>query len=380
MDTENIEFLDEIFKDIDKTDFQKFDKKKFLTECKKYVYIPITFPPQDRIIVIGDLHGSYDLTISALKIAKVIDNDKNWIGKNTFIVQCGDQIDSCRPDKYKCDHPEATINDKPDDIKILHFFTSLNKKAMKSGGRVISLLGNHELMNVLGNINYVSYENLKALSKKKNYKKHEKYQLQDISISPEKKYAYDIKIDIKEIESYITSGEDKRRELFEPGNKYGKFLACTRISVLVIGSFLFVHGGIIPDFTKKLNIKNKYDLYKLNYIIRKWLLGLIDNKMVARTLNKAKESMFWNRILGELPEKLNKNDPKCIEYLDPVLKIFKIKKMIIGHTPQYFHNNTGINSTCGERVWRVDVGYSHAFDGFDEEYNKFIQIIFIFYI
>ena len=327
--TDSIEFLNNIFKDVDKKKIKQYDKKDFKSDCPKYSYIPTILPPQDRIIAIGDLHGSYDLTIDALKIAKVIDNDLNWIGGKTHVVQCGDQIDSCRPNDYKCDHPKATLNDKPDDLKILNFLTDLDKKAIKHGGRVLSLLGNHELMNVMGNVNYVSYENLKLLSSK-----------------------------------------DKRKELFEPGNKYGKFLGCSRISILVIGHFLFVHGGLVPDFTKMLKIKNKHDLYRLNYAIRKWLLGLIDEKSVAYLINGTENSMFWNRILGGLPVNVDRKDPVCVKYLDPILRIFKIKNMIIGHTPQYFYNKVGINSTCGKRVWRVDIGSSHAFDGFDEEYNK----------
>ena len=333
--------IHDIFSDVDNVnDIEKHDKKKFKKECKDYVYVPIIFPKQRRIIVIGDLHGSLDHAISALKIALVIDDDKNWIGGDTFVIQCGDQIDSCRPDMYKCDDPRATKNDKADDIKILHFYTNLNKKAMVSGGRVISLLGNHEIMNVLGNVNYVSYENLKALSAAM----HEG--------------------------GSVTSGIKKRKELFKLGNKYGKFLACTRVSVVVIGSFMFVHGGMVPDFTKKLNIKNRQDLYRLNYIIRRWLLGLMNNNKLAKLLNNARESMFWNRLLGELPKDLDKDDPRCVQYLDPILRIFKIKKMIIAHTPQYFYHKTGMNSTCDSKIWRVDVGYSHAFDGFDEKYNN----------
>jgi len=333
---DSIEFLDNIFKDMDNKKIKKSDKKYFKSDCPGYLYLPTILPPQDRIVAIGDLHGSYNLTINAFKVAKVIDSELNWIGGKTHIVQCGDQLDSCRPNDYKCDNPKATKNDKPDDIKILNFFTDMDKKAIKHGGRVYSLLGNHEIMNVLGNIDYVSYENLKSL----------------------------------ELESSSTSGKDMRKKLFKPGSKYGKFLGCTRISILIIGDFLFVHGGIVPSFAKMLKIKNRYDLYKLNYAIRKWLLGLVDKKSISYIINNTGKSMFWNRIMGGLPANVDKKNPRCIKYLDPILKIFKIKNMIIGHTPQYFYNKTGINSTCNKNVWRVDVGSSHAFDKFDKKYNK----------
>ena len=58
------------------------------------------YPPQERIIVIGDLHGSYDMMISSLKLATLIDNNDNWIGNNTYVVIVGDQIDNCRSNSF----------------------------------------------------------------------------------------------------------------------------------------------------------------------------------------------------------------------------------------------------------------------------------------
>lgn len=56
---------------------------------------------------------------------------------------------------------------KISDIKILELFTDLDEQAVKHGGRVISLLGNHEISNALGNMSYVS---VKGIDGFKNYK------------------------------------------------------------------------------------------------------------------------------------------------------------------------------------------------------------------
>jgi hypothetical protein len=48
---------------------------------EKYIY-----PEQDRVIVIGDIHGDFKALLLTLLKSKIIDNKFNWIGKNTFVV------------------------------------------------------------------------------------------------------------------------------------------------------------------------------------------------------------------------------------------------------------------------------------------------------
>lgn len=318
------------------------DKSFFEKDCKNYDYLPTIYPSKKRIIVIGDLHGDIKLTIKCLKIANVFrfkNNKIEWIGGDTFVVQIGDQVDGCRPLKYKCSDPNSKKENKtsvyngkyPEDVLILKFLTALHKEASKQGGAVLSLLGNHEIMNSKGNINYVSYDDLDR-SRNMNDEK-------DI------------------IES--------RKALFKPGNEMGNYMACTRTSSIIIGSFLFVHAGIVPRFAKQANIKSRDDLYRINCYMRKWLLGLINEENLGEIVKSMNHSMFWHRILGNIPPNVGLDNPMCKKYVGSILKTLKIGNMVIGHTPQSFANNEGINSTCKDSVWRVDTGSSYAFDKFD---------------
>lgn len=320
-------------------------ERKFKKLCPDYAYQPMILPSQKRIIVIGDIHGDMDLAEQSLKLGKVIDDSGNWIGGETVVVQIGDQIDSCRPlpDK-KCDHPDTTVNDKAEDLKILKYFTDLHNKASEHGGSVYSLFGNHELMNALGNINYVSYENINSDPELKKYQKDNNMEDQSLT--------------------------QVRKQMFKPGSEYGNFMACTRVSSLIIGSFLFVHAGIVKKYTDEMDIKGREDLIKLDRKVKKWLLGLINKDYVDKIVTSFKYSLFWDRILGGIPPNLNNNDPKCIKHLKDVLELFKVGKMVIGHTPQFFGNNEGINKTCGKSLWRVDIGGSTAFSNFDEQLQK----------
>jgi len=307
-------------------------------KCKKYPNespISIIKKAPKRIIVIGDLHGDWNKTIECLKIAKVINNKNNWIGGQTVIVQLGDQIDRCRINQVQCTHKYATKDDEASDMKILYYFTKLHKQAQKVGGSVYSIMGNHELMNVDGDFRYVSRQNLLEFSDNEN----------------------------------LNKGIKKRKELFKPGNDIANFLACTRKMALIIGSSLFVHAGIIPE------IANKYDIQTMNQIIALYLFDKLPNKNNYADLLKYEKSPLWNRILGNLNkqpdiEQINKTCDKIFDKAIMTKLLGKkqnhqIKRTFIGHTPQLIQ---GINSTCNERIWYVDVGVSKAFDSFDHSF------------
>lgn len=325
-----------------KGDVKQIDKEDFELKCPDNAYQPITLDKRSRIIVIGDVHGDLGVTLKCLKLAKVIDENNDWIGGDTVVVQIGDQVDRCRPIKYGCADPRETVNDEASDIKIMKLFTKLHNQAEKQGGHVYSLLGNHEILNVFGKFNYVSYEGLKEFE---DYKDPN---------NPTKKFS---------------SGADARRHAFKPGNEYARFLACTRVPILTIGSFMFVHAGLTPEFISKVGANNIDDLYRLSYVIRNWLLGKVQAKDINNIVGTHSYSPFWERVLGAIPPGVDKSDPTCVRFLEPVLKLFKVNHMVIGHTPQFYANGDGINATCGNALWRVDTGSSQAFQAFDKS-NK----------
>jgi hypothetical protein len=304
--------------------------KNFSDVCKGYVKIPDTLSKRDRIIAIGDVHGDLNLTVQNLIIAKVIeltnkdintlevkyeDNSKEyykWIGGDTVVVQVGDQVDRCRPVGFGTvcvQDKEATIDDEHSDIKILDLFTELNKLATKKKGMVISLLGNHELMNYQGNIGYVSYKGVHN----------------DDFEGPNSKYKN------KDGSSFQDGIEGRKYAFRESINKK---LACTRQSAVIVGSFIFVHGGIVPELAKKYNVED------INSIVREWLLKRLDddNVDIDTIVNTPNESPFWSRLFGHLPSGLPFSDSRCKEALTDIFNVWggknALKGMVIGHTPQ----------------------------------------------
>ena len=232
------------------------DRLAYTQECPNHTYYPPILNAVDRIIAIGDLHGDMKLTKQCLELACVINKGtltwKKWINPNTgkpgstVVVQVGDQIDRCRPNPNRglsCTDPNATQSDEDNDVAILELLTKLDKQAAKVGDRLISLLGNHELMNIQGNLKYVSHKGLTS---------NNKYSIED--------------------------GIELRKKSFR--KKMGHFIACTRLPCVIVGDFLFVHGGIISDFIKDNNINSRDDMYGVNQTVRKWVLSLIDKEYV----------------------------------------------------------------------------------------------------
>lgn len=311
-----------------------------------------------RVVVLGDLHGDLAFTLNCLHVAGVIDKqngdfvrdnkgDIEWTDnpqyQNTVVVQVGDQVDRCRPTDTRCDNPNTTPNDEANDVKILHLMTKLHKKAEEKGGAVFSLLGNHELMNVEGNMEYVSYLGLKQFA--------------------------------QDGDDNMANWKTARRDAFKPGSKHARHMACTRAAALIVGNLLFVHAGLIVETVRELNLRSRNDIKKLNKKVREWLLGKSQNdEYVRQVIAGTKKSLFWTRYLGNITPGVSPEGYMCNEHLNPALEILSVGHMIIGHTPQFISNSInkrgdksqtdGINKTCGNKLWRVDVGGSKAFSEF----------------
>tara|TARA_Y100001970_G_scaffold280012_1_gene388274 strand:+ start:3973 stop:5334 length:1362 start_codon:yes stop_codon:yes gene_type:complete len=309
-------------------------------------------PKVPRIVAIGDLHGDLRATIRSLKLAGVIPlstpentNIKNipWIGGNTVIVQLGDQIDRVRPTHWENDIVQDEIkNDEGSDLKIINLMDLLNVRAKKEGGAVLSVLGNHELMNVDGDFRYVSLDEFSEFgdmfSKNKQDYKNEKYP-----------YGY-----------------KERLAVFKPGGILARRLALTRDSVVQVGSWLFVHGGLTPKLV------DKYTLDEINMYIREWLKNNQSQRVedVVDDIFRNDDddfSPFWSRVFSDHDEW---NESRNLYLFNNTINIINkrngrnrnnyVKGMILGHTPQYMWNK-GINSSFDNRLWRVDVGMSRAF-------------------
>jgi len=355
-------------------DYDAEELQQFKDDCPGYNPIMTTVPAEKgrRIIAIGDTHGDWKITLDMLKLGKIISLNAQgkpyWDAKpkNTIVVQLGDQIDRCRPGKLKCSHKSATHGDEASDMRIMHLFNELHAQALKHGGAVYSLFGNHELMNANGDVRYASYANLEWA--------HNKYGSAGEPV-----------------------GTTARIKAFAPGGEIAREMACTRTSMLIIGDALFVHAGAVPkliDELPKIPDDPVAGLRWLNRAVRKWLLGEYRDKNMFSIMNSMDISPFWTRLQGYVPlyedgdyyvdkdmdgnSKPSEAYKKCNSLvqetlhalhmskdskLEDRLDVKQTGKIIIGHTPQV--NGLSANTTCKDSLVRVDIGASRAFIGID---------------
>jgi Calcineurin-like phosphoesterase. len=171
----------------------KADKNKYWLRRGNYPIQKAEFENVKKILVVGDVHGEYDILIRLLKGAKVIDEELNWIWGDGHVVFIGDIFD--RGDKV---------------TESLYLIKKLQRQAKANKGRLHFLLGNHEIMVLMDDARYIAPK-YKKMSKRLmiNYPR-----------------------------------------FFKEDTELGKWLRSLN-STVKINDLLFVHGGISPEMIEK---------------------------------------------------------------------------------------------------------------------------------
>jgi Calcineurin-like phosphoesterase len=192
--------------------------------------------PAESLIAIGDVHGDFDDFIVILQHAGLIDKQNHWAGGNSTFVQVGDLID-------RGPKPRA----------VLDLMISLEKEASKSGGRVVSLIGNHEMMNLMGDLRYVTPENYASFAqsdseerRRSGYQEYTQWRKSHSQLLAE--LPQPMEITESEWMARHPAGFIEHREAFSPNGNYGKWLR-EHSAVAQVGGVIFLHGGIHPNLS-----------------------------------------------------------------------------------------------------------------------------------
>lgn len=188
-----------------------------------------------RVVAIGDIHGEFDGLVTILQETGLLDDRLAWAGGDAVLVQTGDMVDR-----------------GPGVRKVLDLMMRLQGEAASAGGRVVVLLGNHEILNLLGNEDYLTPEIYATFADESSEKRRRAAFKQWSRWLHRWASAHDRVANItKEFEqSWMEEhplGYFEYREAFTPQGVYGSWLLELPVVATVAGT-LFQHAGIAPDF------------------------------------------------------------------------------------------------------------------------------------
>jgi hypothetical protein len=242
---------------------------------------PTTYPATNKILALSDIEGNFQALKTMLLSAGVMDKNFNWTFGDGHIVLLGDFFD-------------RGLNV----TECLWLLYKLDGEADLAGGKVHFILGNHEIMNLQGNTQYV----------RRKYLENAKL------IKEEYKYWYD------------------------SNSELGRWLR-SKNAIEKIGDYAFCHGGVSPELAQ-----TKLSIEEINRISRQ-NLGKPDSLITAaeaKIIFDNKVGIFWNRALAK--NLLSQEDVNAIfEYLGA-------KRLVLGHTLQ-----TDITAHYSGRVICIDL-------------------------
>lgn len=330
-----------------------------------------------RVIAIGDIHGAFDALVEILREVELIDEQKQWIGGSATLVQTGDLVD------------------RGTDIRpVMDLMMSLQKQAPEQGGQVVVLMGNHESMALLGDIQDVSPEIFATFAgedaeklRRDGWKKFVRWMNQlsrsrggpGVDFTAEKKAQW--------MEEHPPGYFEYMRAM-GPEGEYGPWLMQLPV-VAKIGDTIFMHAGISPQYLEmsldEINqwhrreiatfVENRQKLAKQNLVPWFYNLYEINQALVYQAENPPVEgygSSNQDRLIAKAAEDINRmqeillqdsplwyrgytnlGEAELEEHLDELEQAFGAHRFVVAHSPMA----TGsIHQRLEGRVFLIDTG------------------------
>ncbi len=280
-----------------------------------------TWPEVERVVAVGDVHGDYEMLVGVLQSANLIDSNGDWIGGKAHLVQTGDVVDR-----------------GPDSRAVMDLLMKLEKQAAAAGGAVHALIGNHEAMNVYGDLRYVSPAEFATWASGATASREVSYDQFRKAVTERAKPGADPArlADIQNLPGY-----NEHREAFGPSGVYGKWIRSHNAAVK-IGRTLFIHAGL----------GEKYVGWTLDRIDDEVRQELNDFTRLHGGLVTDEEGPLWYRGLAKGDE------TKLGPLVDSLLRQFDVDRIVIGHT----YADAAITPRFGGKVVLIDIGLSRVYD------------------
>ena len=218
----------------------------------------------ERVVAISDIHGAYDAMVDTLENASVVDDELNWSGGNTHLVIVGDILDR-----------------GPGSRAVMDLLIKLEPQATSAGGKVHVLIGNHEAMNLTGDLRYVAAEEYAAFAEDETAEQRAYWQ----RVYSARAEASGRALIESEFDKRFPAGFFAHRDAFRADGKYGRWLL-TKPVMVVINRIAYVHGGVSPLMSR----------YSLDDVNRGMVKGMGRYVSHVETLVDAGILMPWDNF------------------------------------------------------------------------------------
>lgn len=213
-----------------------------------------------RVVAIGDVHGSLSGLVEILKAAGVIDEARHWIGGTTTLVQTGD------------------LTDRGAEVRgVLDLMMALEKQAPKAKGKVEQVIGNHEVMNLLGDLRDATPDicaafagSGSAATRERAWRDYEQLIAARARTRPNETPAAYTRTSAAWLEAYPV-GCIEYRQALSPRGPYGRWLRGRPIAAQV-GDSVFMHAGPNPATVvtvAELNAKAKQEIERFDRFLQR---------------------------------------------------------------------------------------------------------------
>ena len=273
----------------------------------------------ERVIAFADVHGADAELRALLRESGVIDDADRWAAGNAHVVSLGDLLDRGAGSR-----------------QVLDLLMRLEQEARATGGRLHVLLGNHEAMNLLGDLRYVDAQEYAGYADLESTAEREAARLAATCTAP-----------CPPFDERFPPGYFGHRAAFAPDGRYGRWLLGLPVAIR-IDDTLFMHGGLGSEL-------RGMSLTELNQRYRAALSEALqrpenaeDNPLLSA------DGPNWYRGTA-LCHEASESD-----VLLPLLRQFGATRLVIGHTPT--RDARAVTRFAG-RVVKLDTGMNPVYRG-----------------
>jgi hypothetical protein len=293
---------------------------------------PCAIDGVERIVAVADVHGGHAQFLAILKAARVIDDRERWTGGKTHFIQLGDILDR-----------------GSDSRKALDLVKRLEQEAPRAGGRVLALLGNHEVMRMLGDLRYVSAGEYAAFRTDKSQDYWDRAYKATRTGAEQRAKAAGEKFDEgayrAQFEKEVPLGLLEMRAAFGPDGEYGGWLRQHATTVKVNG-VLFLHGGISPAVAPM-------GCAAINESVRNDLTTNFEatRQKPLASLSAREDGPLWYRGLAQ------QDEASFAPQVDTILAQLGARAIVVGHTVA---PNGTVRVRFSGKVYQIDTGMLDA--------------------